>query len=262
MSELRAYLMGRKTFDPTLDTEALVHGFVVKFYGGVAAKFVLEYMAVMRNATTAYGGTDFSPTSPLYTGADGNATVMAAATAMASAVKALDGADDQASTLYRTRVLRSSLSIVSRSPGKNTRSVHNHSDRVGFGYRRITSSCSAGMSTLPSSRQCSGAHGRSPPATSVGSSASSLQRRAIARWGTRSACRFAPAGGTERGHLGTVVGTSAGISRSTSGSCSPRRRSPSSLLQTGAGRRTTRATTGTPSRSGRSSGPARTRHAC
>ena len=67
-----------------------------------AAPFVSSYMETMRAAAEAYGGRDVSPTSPMYT----NETVMAAASAMASAAAAATPHDE-----FRARVLRSSLSI-------------------------------------------------------------------------------------------------------------------------------------------------------
>lgn len=102
MTELRAYLIGRKTFDPSLNTTALVQEFVDGFYGRSAALFVLRYMETMRNALVAYAGNDFSPSSPMYT----NATVMEAATAMTLAAKAAAG-----DSVRKARVLRSSIPI-------------------------------------------------------------------------------------------------------------------------------------------------------
>jgi hypothetical protein len=112
MTELRAYLMGRKTLDPSLPTDMLVHEFLWGFYGPSAAPFVLKYMTIMSKAAKAlaprmYHGhhttKDYSPSSPLFS----NETVVAAAAAMASAAKALAVDDEE----HRVRVLRSSLAI-------------------------------------------------------------------------------------------------------------------------------------------------------
>jgi hypothetical protein len=108
MSELRAFLIGRKTFDPTLDTAALVREFVTNFYGHAAAPFVMSYMDIMRMAFVAYGGRDVSPSSALYT----NSTVINAAAAMTAAAQAaMNDSDTLNRFQYHQRVLRSSISI-------------------------------------------------------------------------------------------------------------------------------------------------------
>jgi hypothetical protein len=107
MSELRAYLMGRKTFDPALDTATLVEEFVEGFYGLAAAPSVLSYMRIMRAAVTTHGGRDFTPGSVMYT----NETVMNAAAAMTAAAKAVGGSEKAGYSQFHARVLRSSISI-------------------------------------------------------------------------------------------------------------------------------------------------------
>jgi hypothetical protein len=102
MTELRAYLIGRKTFDPTLNTTALVREFTDGFYGSAATPFVLRYMQAMREALVASAGNDFSPSSQMYS----NATVMEAATAMTLAARAT-----AADSVRKARVLRSSIPI-------------------------------------------------------------------------------------------------------------------------------------------------------
>ena len=102
MTELRAYLIGRKTFDPTLNTTALVREFTDGFYGSAATPFVLRYMQAMREALVPSAGNDFSPSSQMYS----NATVMEAATAMTLAARAT-----AADSVRKARVLRSSIPI-------------------------------------------------------------------------------------------------------------------------------------------------------
>jgi hypothetical protein len=56
MASLKAYVIGQKLLDPSLDTKALVWEFVSSFYGAAAAHTVMHYCTLMDNATRARGG--------------------------------------------------------------------------------------------------------------------------------------------------------------------------------------------------------------
>ena len=51
----RSYLIGRKLFDPSLDTKALTQEFVEGFYSKAAAPHVLAYLTTMDAALRARG---------------------------------------------------------------------------------------------------------------------------------------------------------------------------------------------------------------
>jgi hypothetical protein len=180
MSELRAFLIGRKTFDPTLDTAALVREFVTNFYGHAAAPFVMSYMDIMRMAFVAYGGRDVSPSSALYT----NSTVINAAAAMTAAAQA---AMNDSDTLNR--------------------------------FQFSTQCFSAGTNTLNLRRKGEAAGGRWQAATSASSSTTNLQWHAIELSAAPSACQPVQAGSMDLDLVATVAGTYMGISPSSSAFC-------------------------------------------
>ena len=106
MTELKSYLIGRTTFDPTLNTTMLVKEFVEGFYGAPAAPFVRAYLDVLEAAASVYpgfgvGGGGVSPSSALF----GNTTVLAAASALRNASAAAAGHK------YHERTLRAALPI-------------------------------------------------------------------------------------------------------------------------------------------------------
>eukprot|EP01048_Picozoa_sp_COSAG05_P002149 COSAG05_NODE_81_length_21024_cov_3228.036603_3_plen_658_part_00 len=115
MSELRSFLIGRKTLDPTANTTELVREFVRGFYGEAAAPHIHKYLRVMSARAMVYiggnnsdgqkGGRDYSPSSPFYA----NETVVAAAAAMSDAAQA--AAASTGSADYVQRAARSSISI-------------------------------------------------------------------------------------------------------------------------------------------------------
>jgi hypothetical protein len=55
MIELKTYLIGRKLFDPSLDTQQLTQEFVEGFYSTAAAPHILSYLATMDAALRARG---------------------------------------------------------------------------------------------------------------------------------------------------------------------------------------------------------------
>eukprot|EP01047_Picozoa_sp_COSAG01_P089841 COSAG01_NODE_21840_length_882_cov_2.372925_1_plen_237_part_10 len=112
MTELKAYVVGRKSFDPTLNTSLLVKEFVDGFYSVEAAPFVLEYLDVLENAAVSYmglgiGGGGLVPSSALFT----NETTLAAATALHRATTAVTAASQPGQARYQERTRRAALPI-------------------------------------------------------------------------------------------------------------------------------------------------------
>ena len=109
MTELKSYLIGRTTFDPTLNTTLLVEEFLEGFFGASAAPFVRAYLDVLEAAASVYpgfgvGGGGVSPSSALF----GNTTVLAAASALRNASAAAAGSG---AAKYHERTLRAALPI-------------------------------------------------------------------------------------------------------------------------------------------------------
>ena len=50
MSDLKTYVVGEMSFDPSRDVDALVEEFVRGYYGGAAAPSVLQYLRLMSNS--------------------------------------------------------------------------------------------------------------------------------------------------------------------------------------------------------------------
>eukprot|EP01048_Picozoa_sp_COSAG05_P016616 COSAG05_NODE_2164_length_3448_cov_2.656913_1_plen_547_part_00 len=109
MTELKAYLIGRKTFEPLLNTNLLVDEFVEGYFGVEAAPFVRTYLDVLETAASlspgfGVGGGGVPPSSALF----GNETVLAAAWALRNATAAAAGSRV---TKYHERTLRAALPI-------------------------------------------------------------------------------------------------------------------------------------------------------